>query len=73
MVSEKKMINEIVDDDDDDEDDADGRRIIPIALGLSAGGLKIVPFPVDLPGELFTPYWKYFFAIFKKKIFFLLL
>ena len=40
MVSEKKMINEIVDDEDDD-DDADGRRIIPIALGLSAGGLKI--------------------------------
>ena len=44
MVSEKKMIYEIVDDDDDDdddEDDADGRRSIPIALGLSAGGLKI--------------------------------
>ena len=46
MVSEKKMINENVndedddDDDDDDEDDEDGRRIIPIALGLSAGGLK---------------------------------
>ena len=40
MVSEK-MINEIVDDEDnDDDDDADGRRIIPIALGLSAGGLK---------------------------------
>ena len=36
MVSEKKMINEIVDDDD-----ADGRRIIPyIALSLSADGLK---------------------------------
>ena len=28
------------DDDDDDDDDEDGRRIIPIALGLSAGGLK---------------------------------
>ena len=44
MVSEKKMINEIVNEDDDDEDDEDddedGRRIIPIALGLSAGGLK---------------------------------
>ena len=40
MVSEKKRINEIVDDEDDD-DDADGRRIIPIALGLSAGGLKM--------------------------------
>ena len=54
MVSEKKMINEIVnedddnedddddDDDEDDEDDEDGCRIIPIALGLSAGGLKIM-------------------------------
>ena len=43
MVSEKKVINENVndEDDDDDEDDGDGRRIIPIALGLSAGGLKI--------------------------------
>ena len=45
MVSEKKMIYEIVnedddEDDDDDDDDEDGRRIIPIALGLSAGGLK---------------------------------
>ena len=41
MVSEKKMINEIVDDDEDDKDgDKGGRRIIPIALGLSAGGLK---------------------------------
>ena len=35
MVSEKKMINEIVNEDDDDEDDednddGDGRRIIPI-------------------------------------------
>ncbi len=42
MVSEKKMIYEIVneDDDEDDDDDEDGRRIIPIALGLSAGGLK---------------------------------
>ena len=39
MVSEK-MINEIVDDEDEDDEDADGRRIIPIALGLSAGGLK---------------------------------
>ena len=28
------------DDEDDDDDDEDGRRIIPIALGLSAGGLK---------------------------------
>ena len=35
MVLEKKMMNEIVDDNED------GRRIIPIALGLSAGGLKI--------------------------------
>ena len=40
------MINEIVDDDkddeddDNDEDDADRRHIIPIALSLSAGGLK---------------------------------
>ena len=48
MVSEKKMINEIVDNDDDehnkddDEDVSDGRRIIPIALGLSVGGLKTV-------------------------------
>ena len=42
MVSEKKMINEIVNEDDDDEDDdEDGRHIIPIALGLSANGLKI--------------------------------
>ena len=33
------MINENVNEDDDDEDDdRDGRRIIPIALGLSAGG-----------------------------------
>ena len=48
MVLEKKMINENVneddddddDEDDDDDDDRDGRRIIPIALGLSAGGLK---------------------------------
>ena len=40
MFLEKKMINEIVYDDEDDEDDADGRRIIPISLGLSAGGLK---------------------------------
>ena len=43
MVSEK-MINENVneddDDEDDDDDDGDGRRIIPKALGLSAGGLK---------------------------------
>ena len=30
------MINEILEDDN-----KDGRRIIPIALGLSAGGLKI--------------------------------
>ena len=39
MVSEKKMINfnEIVNEDDDE----DGRRIIPIALGLSASGLKM--------------------------------
>ena len=49
MVSEKKMIYEIVNEDDDDEDDEDdddedGRRIIPIALGLSAGGLKITYF-----------------------------
>ena len=37
------MIYEIVNEDDDDEDgDEDGRRIIPIALGLSAGGLKNV-------------------------------
>ena len=45
MVSEKKMIYEIVneddEDDEDDDDNGDGRRIIPIALGLSAGGLKI--------------------------------
>ena len=27
------------DEDDDDDDDEDGRRIIPIALDLSAGGL----------------------------------
>ena len=42
MVSEKKMIYEIVneDDDNDEDDDEDGRHIIPIALGLSAGGLK---------------------------------
>ena len=40
MVSEKKMIYEIVNEDDDEDDDEDGRRIIPIALGLSAGGLK---------------------------------
>ena len=33
-------MNEDDDDDDDDDDDEDGRRIIPIALGLSAGGLK---------------------------------
>ena len=40
MVSEKIMINIIVDDDEDDNDnDADGRRIIPIALGLLADGL----------------------------------
>ena len=54
MVSEKKMINENVnedyddddddDEDDDDDDDGDGRRIIPIALGLSAGGLKTIKF-----------------------------
>ena len=42
---EKKTIEEIVndddeDDDDDDDDDADGRRTMPIARGLSAGGLK---------------------------------
>ena len=52
MVSEKKMINEIVDDDEDEDDDdddkdeedgADGRHIILIALGLSAGGLKSPP------------------------------
>ena len=40
MVSEKKMIDKIVNDEDDDEDDKDGHRIMPIALGLSAGGLK---------------------------------
>ena len=43
MVSEKMRIKEIVDDDDEDDDaddDADGCRIKPIALGLSAGGLK---------------------------------
>ena len=39
------MIYEIVnedndDEDDNDDDDEDWRRIIPIALGLSAGGLK---------------------------------
>ena len=35
-------LNEIVvDDEDNDKDHADGRRIIPIALGLSAGGLKM--------------------------------
>ena len=39
MVSEK-MINEIVNYEDDDEDYKDGRHIIPIALGLLAGGLK---------------------------------
>ena len=37
MVSEKKKINEILDDDEDS--DGDGRRIIPIDLGLSALGL----------------------------------
>ena len=36
MFSEKKRINEIVDDDKDD--DTEERCIIPIALGLSAGG-----------------------------------
>ena len=46
MVSEEKMIYEIVNDDDDDhdnndeDDDEDGCRFKPIALGLSAGGLK---------------------------------
>ena len=43
MVMEKKMINEIDDKDDEDDDEdnnADGHRIIPIALGLSASGLK---------------------------------
>ena len=44
MVSEKKMIYEIMNEDDDNEDDEDddedGRGIIAIALGLSAGGLK---------------------------------
>ena len=42
MVLEKKMINKFVnnDDEDDDEDDGDGRHIIPISLGLLAGGLK---------------------------------
>ena len=54
MVLEKKRIKEIVDDDDkdndedddedDDDDDGDGRPIIPIALGLSAGGLKTIKF-----------------------------
>ena len=35
------MIYQIVNDEDDEEDDdEDGRRIIPLALGLSAGGLK---------------------------------
>ena len=47
MVFEKKMINEIMDDRDDNEDvdeddDTDGCRIIPVALDLSAGGLKII-------------------------------
>ena len=34
------------DDDyeDDEDDDEDGRRIIPIALGLSADGLKSINF-----------------------------
>ena len=46
MVSEKKIFYEILEeedadkDDENDDDDTDGRRIIPIALGLSAGGLK---------------------------------
>ena len=42
MVSEKKIIIEIVNEDDDVDlvDDEDRRHIIPIALGLSAGGLK---------------------------------
>ena len=39
LVVSEKMINEIVDDDDDEGDD-DEHRIIPIALGLSAVGLK---------------------------------
>ena len=35
------MNEEDEDDEDEDDDDEDGRRIIPIALGLSAGGLKM--------------------------------
>ena len=51
------MINEKVndeddddedDDDEDDEDDEDGQRIIPLALGLSAGGLKSTGFNMSL-------------------------
>ena len=67
MVSEKKKINENVnedddddDDDDDDEDDdadGDGRRIIPIALGLSAGGLKKTMGMSHMSHKIVQPIW----------------
>ena len=40
MVSEKMIYQIVNDEDDEEDDDEDGRRIIPLALGLSAGGLK---------------------------------
>ena len=56
MVSEK-IINEIVDDEDNDDDEADGRRIIPIALGLSAGGLKKTMGMSHMSHKIVQPIW----------------